>query len=112
MNRMAPEKRRPLVSSNREHGCVGGPNQDNGLMPPADLLDLLALTLVPGLGPRLTQALLDHFGSAAAARWATAAQLQQVPHIGSKLGHDFAEALRTADPQTEYDRAAQHGVTL
>ncbi len=81
-------------------------------MPPADLLDLLALTLVPGLGPRLTQALLDHFGSATAARRATAAQLQQVPHIGSKLGHDFAEALRTADPQAEHDRATQHGVSL
>jgi DNA processing protein len=81
-------------------------------MPPADLLDLLALTLVPGLGPRLTQALLDHFGSAAAARRATAAQLQQVPHIGSKLGHDFADALRTADPQAEYDRATAAGVSL
>jgi DNA processing protein len=81
-------------------------------MPPADLLDLLALTLVPGLGPRLTQALLDHFGSAAAARRATPAQLQQVPHVGSKLAHDFAEALRTVDPQAEYDRATALGVSL
>lgn len=81
-------------------------------MPAADLLDLMALTLVPGLGPRLTQALLDHFGSAAAARRASAAQLQQVPHIGSKLAHDFADALRTADPQAELDRAAEFGVTL
>jgi DNA processing protein len=81
-------------------------------MPSTDLLDLLALTLVPGLGPRLTQALLDHFGSAAAARRATAAQLQQVPHIGLKLGPEFAEALRTVDPQAEYDRAIQHGVSF
>lgn len=81
-------------------------------MPPADLLDLLALTLVPGLGPRLTQALLDHFGSAGAARRATAAQLQQVPHIGHKLAADFATALRTADPQAEFDRAAAHRVEL
>ena len=81
-------------------------------MPTTDLLDLLALTLVPGLGPRLTQALLDHFGSAAAARRATAAQLQKVPHIGSKLGPEFAEALRTADPQAEYDRATTAGVSL
>lgn len=81
-------------------------------MPSAELLDLLALTLVPGLGPRLTQALLDHFGSAAAARRATAGQLQQVPHIGSKLGPEFAEALRTVDPQAEFDRATQHGVSF
>src|SRR3954452_2747223 len=93
---------RAPVPANQEHGCVGRGIRENGPMPPADLLDLLALTLVPGLGPRLTQALLDHFGSAAAARRATAAQLQQVPHIGAKLGHDFAEALHTADPQAEY----------
>lgn len=81
-------------------------------MPPADLPDLLALTLVPGLGPRLTQALLDHFGSAAAARRATADQLRQVPHIGAKLAADFATALRTVDPQAELDRATRHGVSL
>jgi DNA processing protein len=83
-------------------------------MPPADpdLSDLLALSLVPGLGPRLTQALLDRFGSAAAARRATAAELEDVPHIGSKLARSFAEALRTVDPQAELDRVAQFGVTL
>ena len=85
-----------------------------GRMPPADpdLPDLVALSLVPGLGPRLTQALLDHFGSAAAARRATAAELQEVPHIGAKLAHSFAEALKTADPQAEIDRAAEFGVAL
>jgi len=81
-------------------------------MPPADLDDLLALTLVPGLGPRLTQALLDRFGSAAAARRASVAQLQEVPHIGAKLANDFAAVLRTVDPQAERDRIAEHGVTL
>lgn len=81
-------------------------------MPPTDLLDLLALTLVPGLGPRLTQGLLDHFGSAGAARRATAAELQQVPHIGAKLAHEFAAALRAADPQAEFDRAVEYGVSL
>ena len=44
-----------------------------------ELRDLLALRLVPGLGPRLTAALLRHFGSAAAVRRAAAAQLRQVP---------------------------------
>jgi DNA processing protein len=81
-------------------------------MPPTDLLDLLALTLVPGLGPRLTQHLLDHFGSAGAARRATAAELQQVPHIGSKLAPEFAAALRTVDPRAELDRAAGYGVSV
>ena len=32
----------------------------------AELRDLLALSLVPGLGPRLTAALIRHLGSAGA----------------------------------------------
>jgi DNA processing protein len=83
-------------------------------MPPDDndLTDLVALSLVPGLGPRLTQALLDRFGSAAAARQATVAQLETVPHIGAKLAHDFARALRETDPRAELERASGYGVRL
>ena len=77
-----------------------------------ELHDLLALSLVPGLGPRLTQALLDRFGSAGAARRASAAQLEGIPHIGAKLAHAFADAMRSADPQAELDRATQFGVSL
>src|SRR6476619_5988695 len=82
-------------------------------MPPdPELLDLLALTLVPGLGPRLTQAILDRFGSASAARRATVVQLQEVSHIGGTLARSFVEALQKADPQAEYDRASTLGVSL
>lgn len=81
-------------------------------MPSPDLLDLLALTLVPGLGPRLTQALLDHFGSASAVRSANSARLREVPRVGAKLADSFAAALADADPQAEYDRMLAHGVTL
>jgi DNA processing protein len=45
-----------------------------------EVRDHLALHLVPGLGPRLTMALLERFGSASAIRQASAGQLQQVPH--------------------------------
>ena len=80
--------------------------------PDPELLDLLALTLVPGLGPRLTQALLDRFGSASAARRASTDELEGIPHIGSKLSQSFVEALQKADAQAELDRATQHGVSL
>ncbi|MGL4424430.1 MAG: helix-hairpin-helix domain-containing protein, partial [Gemmataceae bacterium] len=53
--------------------------------PPAELADHLALALVPGLGPKRTAALLDHFGSATAARRATADQLRAVSNLGEKL---------------------------
>jgi DNA processing protein len=65
--------------------------------------DHLALALVPGLGPKLTAALLARFGSPAAARRATAAELLEIPHIGEKLAPSLAAALRTVDIEPELD---------
>ena len=72
--------------------------------------DHLALALIPGLGPKLTAALLERFGSAAAARRATAAQLRSIPHIGEILAESFATALQTVDVKSERERLAKHGV--
>jgi DNA processing protein len=77
-----------------------------------EIRDLLALHLIPGLGPRLTTALLERFGSASAVRRAGAGQLQQVPHIGSQLANQFANALRTINVDAELERMAKHQVTL
>ncbi|HLW65598.1 MAG TPA: DNA-processing protein DprA [Gemmataceae bacterium] len=74
--------------------------------------DLLALTLVPGMGPKLTAALLAHFGSATAVRQAAAEQLSRVPHIGDKLSRQFAEALRRVDLQKELDLLVKHQVSV
>ncbi|MCS7021882.1 MAG: DNA-processing protein DprA [Gemmataceae bacterium] len=77
-----------------------------------DWRDHLALALVPGLGPRLTAALLERFGSAAAARRATAEQLRCIPHIGPKLARQLADALHQVDGQVqrECELMARHGV--
>src|SRR4051794_260624 len=77
-----------------------------------ELRDLLALSLVPGLGPRLTAALLRHFGTAGAARLATAGQLRQVPQIGEKLSRDFAAALAAVDVDAEVALLDRHGATI
>lgn len=74
--------------------------------------DLLALHLVPGLGPRLTAALLERFGSAAAVRAAGMAELQSVPHIGAKLAEEFHRALRQVDVDAEVQQMARHEVGL
>jgi DNA processing protein len=74
--------------------------------------DLLALHLVPGLGPRLTAALLEHFGSAGAALHATAAELRTVPHVGEKLAQDFSQAMQRVDVAAEVQRLEQHQVRL
>ena len=77
-----------------------------------DLRDLLTLHLLPGLGPRLTAALLQRFGSAAAVLRAGAAQLRDVPHIGPKLSDDLSQAMRSVDVDAELALIAQHGVHL
>ena len=79
---------------------------------PPELRDLLALTLVPGLGPRLTAALLERFGSAGAARQARADELRGVPHIGEKLSRDVADAMKSADIDAEIERLDRFGVHL
>src|SRR5262245_48867959 len=78
----------------------------------AQTRDLLALHLVPGLGPRLTAALLQRFGSAAAAREATAAELRSVPHIGAKLSQELAGALTKVDIDAELELMARHETGL
>ena len=72
--------------------------------------DHLALALIPGLGPKLTAALLEAFGSPSGARRATAAQLRGIPHIGEKLAETFAAALRTVDVSKELELLKKHGV--
>jgi DNA processing protein len=84
-------------------------------MPPPlapDIRDWLALQLVPGLGPRLTTALLARFGSARAVLEASAAQLQEVPHIGAKTASGLYEAIRNVNVEAELEQVARHGVQV
>jgi DNA processing protein len=77
---------------------------------PADLRDHLALALVPGLGPKLTANALAHFGVAAAARRATAAQWEGVPQVGAVLAGRFADSCRKVDVDAEWRLIERHGV--
>ena len=77
---------------------------------PDEINDHLALALVPGLGPKLTAAVLAAFGSPAAARRATAAQLRGIPHVGGKTAESFAAALRAVDIEPELRLLGRHGV--
>jgi DNA processing protein len=79
---------------------------------PPEIHDLLALHLVPGLGPRLTAALLERFGSATRALQATASELQQVAYIGHKLANDLSQSLRLVNVPAELERMAQFNVNL
>ena len=50
-----------------------------------DLVDVLRLALIPGVGPRIRQSLLECFGSAANVLGAAESELRQVPGVGPKL---------------------------
>jgi DNA processing protein len=63
--------------------------------------DLLTLHLIPGLGPRLTAALLNRFGTAGSVLGATVSELIEVPHIGQKLAHDLRNAMQQVEVTSE-----------
>jgi DNA processing protein len=79
---------------------------------PAETRALLTLHLIPGLGPRLTAALLQRFGSAAAALRASAVELQEVPYVGAKLAGELAGALGCVNVEAELELMHRHGVRL
>ncbi len=80
--------------------------------PPDELRDHLALALVPGLGPKLTAAVLAHFGSAAAVRRASAREFESIPLIGPKLASKFADAVRGVDVAAEWKLIQKHRVRV
>lgn len=77
-----------------------------------DVRNLLTLSLVPGIGPRLTAALLERFGSAAAALRASSAELSAIPFITPRLAESIRQALERADVAAELERMERHGVRL
>src|SRR5947209_14262064 len=77
-----------------------------------DLRDLLALHLITGIGPRLTAALLERFGSAGRALRASEAELLEVPYIGPHVAEGIARAAAGVDVATELGRVERHGVRL
>jgi DNA processing protein len=77
-----------------------------------EVRDLLTLHLVPGLGPRLTAALLERFGSARAILDADIEQLAEIPHIGLKLARSFHDAMRQIDVDAELQHLARHNTRL
>lgn len=93
------------------------PNEDHAGMAlppdgPAEERALVALSLVPGIGPGLSRALLARFGSAVEALHASKHRLTKVPGVGPKT----AQALCAFDGGDQVDdqlrRAAQAEATL
>lgn len=78
----------------------------------AELLAALRLALVDGIGPRLRQALLARFGTAAAVLAAAPSELRDVPGIGPKLTQRIAVADEEIDAQGQIDLCQQHNIEI
>ncbi len=77
-----------------------------------ELLDSLRMHLVPGIGPRHSQLLLDYFGSPQAVLRATSEQWQQVEGIGPRIAMSLAAAKLGRDAETELAEVRKLGVRL
>lgn len=88
----------------------------SSLLPPNEqsdqLSDSLRLSLVPGIGPRLRQLLLERFGSASAIFAASPAELRSVPGIGGKLAAAVSRANQEIDVAAEMEFCRKHQVKI
>ncbi|MFO0967965.1 MAG: DNA-processing protein DprA [Gemmataceae bacterium] len=73
---------------------------------------LLALHLVPGIGPKLLDALLERFGSALAAVNAAPEDITDVPHIGPQLAMKLWQALKNRNVDAEIELLERHSVQV
>lgn len=78
----------------------------------AELLDVLRLNLVEGLGPRTLSLLLERFGSPAGILAATGSELLQVDGVGPKLSAAIALARHGAAAEQELERCRKLDVAL
>ncbi|QVL33627.1 DNA-processing protein DprA [Telmatocola sphagniphila] len=74
--------------------------------------DLLALSLVPGIGPRLSQTLLERFRSATRVLAASVEELQTVPQIGVKTARQLAMAFSQVAVENEIEEMVRQEVSL
>lgn len=77
-----------------------------------ELLDLIRLNLVSGVGPRLQHLLLSRFGSAGAVLRASGGELLQVEGVGSKLSVAITRMRDDATADEELRRCREQGISL
>lgn len=72
----------------------------------------LALALVPGIGPRTSQALFERFGSAAAVLAAPASALRETPGVGAKLSKAIVNANNRDQVAAELRLCREHNIRI
>ncbi len=77
-----------------------------------ELRDLLCLTMVPGVGPLTSRALLERFGTAKRTLDASIASLRDVAGVGNKLAEKITHARRDFDVEDELERCRRANVRV
>ena len=77
-----------------------------------ELLDLLRLELIPGVGPRTRKALLERFGTPRAVLQAAPSQLREVPGVGPKLLEKLLAARCEVDVEAELAFCRANGIEI
>ncbi|HND51874.1 MAG TPA: DNA-processing protein DprA [Pirellulaceae bacterium] len=77
-----------------------------------ELVAMVRLVLVSGVGPLTRRALLEQFGSAEAVLAASAEALRKVPRVGAKLSRRILAAHREIDVGDELRTCSDHGLDL
>ena len=77
-----------------------------------DELAVLHLALIPGIGPRMQQVLIETLGSADAVLRAAPSTLRQVPGIGPQLLRDIEKGRREIDPRQQWDFCIRNRVEI
>jgi DNA processing protein len=77
-----------------------------------ELLDLLRLTMIPGVGPQTTRALLARYESASQVLAARASELRDVTGVGPKLAARIARARQECDAESELALCTRMGVQV
>jgi DNA processing protein len=77
-----------------------------------ELIDLLRLSLIPGIGPRMRMALLERFGSPAAVLAAAPHELRTVKGIGPKLLDKILQADSEGDARAMIESCRRQGIEI
>lgn len=77
-----------------------------------EILTALRLNLIPGVGPRTQQSLLEYFGSPASVFAASRGVLLEVEGIGPKLATAIIAAASSGEAERELERCRSLGVEL
>ncbi len=77
-----------------------------------ELADTLRLALIPGVGPRVRQTLLERFGSPRAVLDAAPSELRRVKGVGPKLSSNISAADEQIDVEQEIALCREHGVAI